>query len=130
MGISGLTLRRGKLDRVESRGTRELAPKPGAWGDGDIAAPTGWQSPITLPWIWMFGGLVVSALFGLGVHLFSHDDLHKLWGLSAACAYGIGALAVLIWRLRGTIGVDLALVARVGGAILVPLIWLIATGHV
>ena len=129
MGISGLTPLRGKLERVESRGTRELAPKPGAWGDGDIAAPTGWQSPVTLPWIWMFGGLVVSALFGLGVHLFSHDDLHKLWGLSAACAYGGAALAVLIWRSRRNIGTDLALVAIVCGAILIPLLWLIATGH-
>jgi hypothetical protein len=82
-----------------------------------------------MPWIWLFGGLVASALFGLGVHLFSHDDLHKLWGLSAACAYGIAALAVLIWRRRGTAGIDMALVAIVCGAILLPLIWLIATGH-
>jgi hypothetical protein len=119
----------GKLEQVESRVSRELVPKAGAWSDGVIAAPTGWQSITTMPWVWLFGGLVVSALFGLGVHFFSHDDLHKLWGLSAACAYAIGALAVLIWRRRGTIGVDLALVAIVGGAILLPLIWLIATGH-
>ena len=82
-----------------------------------------------MPWIWLFSGLVVCAVFGLGVHFFSHDDLHKLWGLSSACAYGVAALAVLIWRNRGTVGVDIALAAMVCGAILLPLIWLIATGH-
>jgi hypothetical protein len=82
-----------------------------------------------MPWIWLFSGLVVCAAFGLGVHLFSHDDRHKLWGLCAAIAYGAGALAVLIWRRRSSIGVDLALAAAICGAILVPLVWLVVTGH-
>jgi len=118
-----------KIEQVESRGTRDLAPKPGAWGDGVTAAPSGWQAVTTMPWVWLFSALVACSLFGLAVHLFSTDDLHKLWGLSAACAYGIAALAVLIWRHRSSVGLDLALVAMVVGAILVPLVWLIATGH-
>jgi hypothetical protein len=82
-----------------------------------------------MPWFWLFVGLVVCALFGGGVHLFSTDALHKLWGLSAACSYALAALAVLIWRSRGTAGVDVALGIIICGAIVIPLLWMIATGH-
>jgi hypothetical protein len=82
-----------------------------------------------MPWAWLAGGLLVCALFAGGVSLFSSDSLHRLWGLSGLCAYGLAALAVLAWRSRGTRGVDIALAAIVCGAILFPLLWMVATGH-
>ncbi len=82
-----------------------------------------------MPWVWLFTGLVVCALFAGGVNLFSTDSLHRLWGLSAACAYGLAALAVLAWRSRGTTGVDVALGVIICGAILFPLLWMVAHGH-
>ena len=57
------------------------------------------------------------------------DALHRLWGLSAACAYALAALAVLAWRSRDTRGVDVALGVIFCGAILFPLLWMVAHGH-
>ncbi len=74
-------------------------------------------------------GLLGCALFAGGVALFSTDSLHQLWGASAACAYALAALAVVAWRSRGTAGVDFALGLMLGGAILVPLLWMIWHGH-
>ena len=82
-----------------------------------------------MPRAWLVGGLVVCALFAGGVSLFSSDPLHRLWGLSGACAYALAALAVLAWRSRATFGVDVALTVIICGAILIPLLWMIATGH-
>ena len=82
-----------------------------------------------MPRIWLAAALAACALFGGGVALFSTDPLHRLWGTSAAIAYAVAALAVVAWRSRSTIGVDIALAAMVGGAILVPLLWMIWTGH-
>src|SRR6202035_4526881 len=70
-----------------------------------------------------------------GVNLFSHDPLHRLWGLSAVCAYALAALVILAarWlpavRSRGTLGVDVALGVILCGAILFPLLWMVAHGH-
>jgi hypothetical protein len=82
-----------------------------------------------MPRAWLVGGLVACALFAGGVSLFSSDPLHRLWGLSGACAYALAALAVLAWRSRATLGVDVALAVIICGAILVPLLWMVATGH-
>ena len=59
-----------------------------------------------------------------GVALFSTNDLHRLWGLIAACAYIAAAAAVLLWRSRG---IDLALLLSVGGALITPMFWNAAT---
>jgi len=114
--------------RVECRDTCVLAPT-GAGGGGGTSVPAGWHSVTTMPWVWLFAGLVGCALFASGVSFFTTDSRHRLWGLSAACAYALGALAVAAWRSRGTVGVDVALGVVICGAILVPLIWLVATGH-
>jgi hypothetical protein len=90
--------------------------------------PTGWQSLITMPRVWLVAGLLGCALFAGGVSLFSTDPLHRLWGTAAACAYALAALAVAAWRSRAT-GVDVALGVLVCGAILVPLLWMVWTGH-
>jgi hypothetical protein len=82
-----------------------------------------------MPRLWLAAGLVVCALFAGGVSLFSTDPLHRLWGTSAACAYALAALAVMVWRSRETTGVDIALGVMVCGAILVPLLWMVWTGH-
>jgi hypothetical protein len=85
--------------------------------------------------MWLAAGLGGCALFAGGVRVFSTDARHQLWGLSAACAYALAALAVAAQRARraprsrGTGGVDFALLSVVCGAILVPLVWLIVTGH-
>ncbi len=91
--------------------------------------PEGWHSVTTVPWAWLAAGLAACALFAAGVNLFSHDPLHRLWGLSAACAYALAALAVLAGRSRGTRGVDVALGVMLCGAILFPLLWMVAHGH-
>jgi hypothetical protein len=82
-----------------------------------------------MPRVWLAAGLVACALFAGGVSLFSTDPLHRLWGTSAACAYSLAALAVMAWRSRQTTGVDIALGVMVCGAILVPLLWMVWTGH-
>ena len=94
-----------------------------------MTASPGWQSIVTMPRMWLAAGLAVCALFGGGVALFSGDPLHRLWGTSAGIAYALAAVVILAWRSRETTGVDVALAILVGGAILVPLLWMVWTGH-
>jgi hypothetical protein len=82
-----------------------------------------------MPRVWLIAGLLASALFAGGVSVFSTDSLHRLWGLAAACAYALAALVVMAWKSRGTTGIDIALGVMICGAILVPLLWMIWTGH-
>jgi hypothetical protein len=91
--------------------------------------PTGWQSITTLPRVWLVSGLVACALFAAGVSLFSGDSLHRLWGVSAACAYAVAALIIMAWRSRAVAGIDIALGVLICGAILVPLLWMVLNGH-
>ena len=114
---------------MAGRDTRVLAPATGDGGSGSASTPGRWHSVTTLPWVWLVAGLTACTLFGGGVHLFSADPLHRLWGLSAAIAYAAAALAVLALRSRATLGVDLALGAAICGAILFPLLWMVAHGH-
>ena len=82
-----------------------------------------------MPGVWLIAGLTVSALFAGGVTLFSTDPRHRLWGQAAVCGYALAAFAVLAFRSRPVRGVNLALTAAVCGAILFPLVWLIAHGY-
>jgi hypothetical protein len=97
--------------------------------------PARWQSVITVPWAWLTAGLAVSSLFAGAVALFSGDPRHRLWGQAAAGGYAVAVLAVLAWRARARgrgqsrRAVDVALAAILCGAILFPLIWLIAHGY-
>jgi hypothetical protein len=117
------------MDRVEGRDTRVLASTSALGGDGESSMPTGWQSVTTLPRAWLVTGLVACALFAAGVSLFSGDSLHRLWGVSAACAYAVAALVIMAWRSRAATGVDIALGVLICGAILVPLLWMVLNGH-
>jgi hypothetical protein len=84
---------------------------------------------VSVPWVWLAAGLAACALFAVGVAAFSADPLHRLWGTWAACAYALAAVAVMAWRSRRTAGVDIALGLMICGAILVPLLWMVWTGH-
>jgi hypothetical protein len=114
---------------VEGRATRVLASTSAVGGGGGGSTPAGWQSVTTLPRVWLAAGLVSCALFAGGVALFSGDSLHRLWGVSAACAYAVAALVIMAWRSRAETGIDIALGVLIGGAILVPLLLMVLSGH-
>ena len=97
------------------------AAPPQAWAPGSLAR---WMLPVSVPRHWTAAAFAVCAAFAGGVALFSTNDLHRLWGLIATCAYIAAALAVLAWRSRG---IDLALVLSVGGALVTPMFWNAAT---
>jgi 4-amino-4-deoxy-L-arabinose transferase-like glycosyltransferase len=78
----------------------------------------GWLSPVSVPPYWAAAAFAACAAFAGGVALFSTNDLHRLWGLIAGCAYVAAAMAVLVWRSRG---IDFALVLSVAGALVTPL---------
>ena len=99
------------------------AAPPQAWTPGSLAR---WMSPVSVPRHWAAAAFGVCAAFAGGVALFSTNDLHRLWGLIATCAYVAAALAVLAWRSRG---IDLALLLSVGGALVTPMFWNAATGQ-
>jgi hypothetical protein len=65
----------------------------------------------------------VSAVFAALVAIFSSYSAHQVWGTTAACGYGLAAVAVLGWKARGT---DAALALSFGGALAGPLGWMAA----
>jgi hypothetical protein len=87
----------------------------------------GWQSPVTIPRLWLAAIFAACALFAAGMGVFSTDSLHRLWGLFAAVAYVLAAVAVLAWR--SSRAVDLALLLGVGGALVAPLSLLAEQGR-
>jgi hypothetical protein len=93
-----------------------------------VAALLAWLArglaPVRVPRYWCAAAFAVCAGFATGVSVFSDNDLHRRWGLVAACAYAVAAVAVLAWRRRGA---DLALLISVGGALVTPLFWNAAT---
>jgi hypothetical protein len=78
-----------------------------------------------MPRRWLAGFFVISVVFACLVAIFSTDSVHRLWGVMAACGYGLAIVAVLAWRRRGT---DLALGLSLFGALVVPLAWMAARG--
>jgi 4-amino-4-deoxy-L-arabinose transferase-like glycosyltransferase len=99
------------------------AAQPHAWMPG---FPARLLPPVSVPRYWAAAAFAVCAAFAGGVALFSTNDLHRLWGLIASCAYVAAAMAVLIWRSRG---IDLALLLSVAGALVTPLFLNAATGR-
>jgi Glycosyltransferase family 87 len=75
---------------------------------------------------WVVAVFVVSAVFAGATALFTTNTLHRIWGVAAAGAYGLAAVAAFLWKSRG---VDVALVIAIGGAIAGPLMWLAASGQ-
>jgi len=62
-------------------------------------------SPDRAPRYWAAAAFVLAAGFAGAVALLSTNDIHRLWGETAACAYVASVVAVLVWRSRG---IDLA----------------------
>ena len=85
-----------------------------------------WSSLAAQHRTWIAAAFTACALFALGVTLVSSDHLHRMWGLMAACGYGLAAVAVLAWRSRGA---DLALGLSLAGALIAPLSWMAVTGQ-
>ena len=83
-------------------------------------------APVVIPREWAAAAFAICAIFATGVRLFSSNGLHRRWGVIAAAAYTLAAMAVLAWRSRG---IDLALLFSVGGALVTPLFWNAATGR-
>jgi Glycosyltransferase family 87 len=86
----------------------------------------GWLAPVSAPRYWTATAFVICAAFAGGVALFSTNELHRLWGLFASCAYIAAAMAVLAWRSRG---LDLALLLAAAGALVTPMFLNAATGR-
>jgi hypothetical protein len=103
-----------------------LAVRRGVPGSRKPAPGPGWGSLTALPRRWVAGIFAVCALFAVAIALFTTNDLHRLWGSAAAAGYLLAAVAVLGWRKRG---LDLALGLGLGGALLVPLGWLVTKGR-
>src|SRR5215471_14298623 len=77
-----------------------------------------WPSPTTVPRVWMTAFFAASATYALVMALVTSNQLHRLWGIFAACSYLLAAMVVLAWRSRG---VDSALAIGLGGALVAPL---------
>ena len=104
-----------------------MAPLRAAWpAGGGPGRWAGWLSPIGVPRSWAAAAFVVSAGFAGAVALFSGNAIHRMWGLSAFCAYAAAVVAVWAWRSRGF---DLALVLSVCGALVTPLFVNAAAGR-
>jgi hypothetical protein len=103
-----------------------LTRSPARGGGWRTSRELSWSSLVTQHRAWIAAAFAVCGLFGLGVTLVSTDHLHRMWGLMAACGYGLAAVSVLAWRSRGA---DLALVLSLCGALLVPLSWMVVTGQ-
>lgn len=77
-----------------------------------------WQSPRAIPRLWMTIAFTGCAGYAFAMSLVTTNELHRLWGVFAACAYLLAAMAVLAWKSRGT---DLALLISLTGALGMPL---------
>jgi len=85
-----------------------------------------WRSPATWPGYWLAVVFAVSALYAGLFALISSDSIHRLWGDMAFCGYGAAFVVAVIlrgqrWGKAGRWGVDIALVAALLGALVVPL---------
>jgi len=75
---------------------------------------------------WLAGVFAVSVGWAVLVAVFSSDSVHRLWGVMAACGYGLALLAVFV--VRSARASDLALGLSFAGALLAPLTWMAAKG--
>lgn len=77
-----------------------------------------WPSPTMVPRSLLTAVYAASAAYALVMALVTTNPLHRTWGIFAASAYLVAAMLVLVWRSRGT---DMALLASLAGALVVPL---------
>ncbi|MGI5167541.1 glycosyltransferase 87 family protein [Spirillospora sp. CA-253888] len=65
------------------------------------------------------------AVFAAVTVMVTHLEPHRVWGRAAVIAYGLAACATLLWRSRHR---DTIAAMAVGGAVLFPLVVLVAAG--
>jgi hypothetical protein len=75
---------------------------------------------------WVVATFATCAVVAGATAAFTVNKPHRAWGLVAVAAYGLAALAALVWKSRG---VDLALLIAISGAVVAPLIWMASTGQ-
>jgi len=75
---------------------------------------------------WLVGIFAVSAIWAIGVAVFSNDHVHQLWGEMAAVGYGLAFVVMLM--LRHTRAADIALGLAFLGGLVLPLGYLAARG--
>jgi Glycosyltransferase family 87 len=75
---------------------------------------------------WLVGIFTVSAIWAIGVAVFSNDHVHQLWGEMAAVGYGLAFVVMLM--LRHTRAADIALGLAFLGGLVLPLGYLAARG--
>jgi hypothetical protein len=85
-----------------------------------------WRSPATWPGYWLAAVFAVSALYAGLFALISSDSVHRLWGDMAFCGYAAAFLVALVagakrWGGASRRGIDIALIAALLGALVVPL---------
>jgi len=105
------------LITLRSRASGQPQPAPGPH----------WASLTTIPRRWLAVAFAVCGIYAIGVALFTHNDLHRLWGIAAACGYLLAAAVAVAWR--SCRGLDAALILGLIGTLLVPLGWLAAQGR-
>jgi Glycosyltransferase family 87 len=102
-----------------------LTLRPGASGNHKPALGPEWKSLTTIRRRWVVAAFAACALYAGAVALFTSNDLHRRWGIAAACGYLLAAAAALAWKSRG---IDLALALGLAGTLILPLGWLAAQG--
>ncbi len=75
---------------------------------------------------WVAAVFVACAVFAGATAVFTTNALHRVWGVAAAGAYGLAAVAAAAWRSRG---VDVALFLAISGAVMAPLAWMATAGQ-
>jgi hypothetical protein len=75
---------------------------------------------------WLAGLFAICVIWAVLVAVFSSDSVHRLWGLMAACGYGLALLAIV--AVRNARASDVALGFAFVGALLAPLTWMAAKG--
>jgi Glycosyltransferase family 87 len=103
-----------------------LALRDALHGGSESGRGSGWLAPVNAPRQLAVTAFLIFAAFAAGVALFSNNDLHRLWGMIAVCAYATAAASVVAWRSRG---IDLALLLSLGGALITPLFVNATTGR-
>jgi uncharacterized membrane protein len=74
---------------------------------------------------WLAIAAAGSAVFAVVTALISVNQPERLWGLCAAGAYGVAAMAAAVLRYRGPV---VAVAVSLTGAVLVPLGWMVSVG--
>ncbi|MGE5287963.1 MAG: glycosyltransferase 87 family protein [Micromonosporaceae bacterium] len=106
--------------------TSAVAAAPPAADETVERTKRSWLSAGSVRRRWVVAVFVASAVFAGATAVFTTQTLHRVWGVAAVCAYGLAAVAALLWKSRG---VDLALIIAISGAIAGPLMWLAASGQ-